>query len=145
MFQVFLTAACVSKERQGRWTVVPISLPDGTRLSAEVARTPEEQARGLMFRIHLPEDHAMLFVFEEDGVQTFWMKNTWVDLDIVFLGPDHRIREIFEAVPRTSAATPQEEIPRVQARGAYVLEMPAGTSQRYRLVVGDVLTFDLPP
>ena len=126
-------------------TIVPITLPDGAILEAEVAATPNARTQGLMFREHLEAEAAMLFVFERDDFEKFWMKNTWVDLDILYLGPDRRIRHIFAAVPRTTKTTPDESIPRVRARAQYVLELSAGASGLHQLKVGDQLTFEWPP
>lgn len=65
----------------------------------EVADTPSERATGLMDRESLPADECMLFVYQEPANLTFWMKNTLIPLDIVFIGEDHRVLNIWEAVP----------------------------------------------
>ena len=62
-----------------------LTLPDGFRVSAELALTPDQQAKGLMFRPSLAPGAGMLFVFKDPGMKSFWMKNTIIDLDMVFL------------------------------------------------------------
>ena len=62
-----------------------LTLPDGFVVRAELALTPETQSKGLMFRQELPPDRGMLFVFPRMEMKAFWMKNTFIDLDMVFL------------------------------------------------------------
>ena len=62
-----------------------VVLPSGAVYSVEVARTPDEQAQGLMYRESLPPAHGMVFPFPEAGVHNFWMKNTMIPLDIVWI------------------------------------------------------------
>ena len=64
------------------------------RFEVEVARTPEEQAKGLMFRKELPADVGMLFPFDPPQVASFWMKNTVIPLDMIFIRPDGTIAHI---------------------------------------------------
>ncbi|MFM2060527.1 MAG: hypothetical protein RLZZ507_197 [Cyanobacteriota bacterium] len=68
---------------------LPISaqaiLPNGTKINLEVAKTPEQQMMGLMYRPALPDDRGMLFVFPSAQPVSFWMKNVPVSLDMVFL------------------------------------------------------------
>ena len=98
----------------------------------EVAITPEEHARGLMYRSHLDTDAGMLFVFEEPGVQRFWMKNTLIPLDMIFIGPDLRIAGVVEN------AAPETETERmVPARSQYVLEIGGGLSSRLGIHAGE--------
>ncbi|HEX9780877.1 MAG TPA: DUF192 domain-containing protein [bacterium] len=123
---------------------IPVRLPGGAVLHAEVAATPETQTRGLMFRDRLPERRAMLFVYPDDLPREFWMKHVAFDLDMAFLDGDGRVRHLFARVPAAHALTPDEAIPRVQGRARYVLEMHAGSIERHRLRVGDRIAFTLP-
>ena len=98
----------------------------------EVALTPDEHARGLMYRSHLDADAGMLFVFPEPAVQRFWMKNTLIPLDMIFITPDLRIAGI------VANAQPETETERmVPARSQYVLEIGGGLSQRLGLHAGE--------
>ncbi len=103
----------------------------------ELALTPSAHERGLMYRKQVPEGTGMLFVFDEDGPRVFWMKNTLVPLDMLFLSAAHKIVGIVEnAEPLTT--TPRD--PHAQAK--YVLELAGGTAFAKGIRVGDVATFD---
>jgi uncharacterized membrane protein (UPF0127 family) len=65
----------------------------------EVARTPAEQEKGLMNRPHLPDDAGMVFVFADTARHGFWMKNTLVPLDLLFIGEDGRVEAVVERAP----------------------------------------------
>jgi len=72
---------------------------DEIDLLVEVADTPEERARGLMFRESLPDDQGMLFVFEQEGQGSFWMKDTRVPLSIAFIEGEGDIVDILDMEP----------------------------------------------
>ena len=87
---------------------------------AEVAATPEERARGLMFRDAVPEGTGMLFVFERTDVQGVWMKDTYVALDVAFLDQQFRVLNI-------EALEPQDTTPKYSAGpAAFALEVAHG-------------------
>ena len=138
LFTLFLLAACDGKQ------TLPVTLPDGFTVQAALATTPQQHARGLMFVKHLPENEGMLFVFEEEQPQSFWMKNTLIDLDIIFLSADGVITQLYEKVPHTYTYTPDAQVPRVSGQAQYVLEAAAGTITRHGLNSGDKITFTLP-
>ncbi len=98
---------------------------------AEVARTPEQRERGLMFRETLPEGRGMLFVFDRPEVRSFWMKDTYIPLDIAFIDETFRIVDIQQMEPRT-------EDPHISARPAmFALEVPRGWFAAHGIRVGD--------
>lgn len=100
----------------------------------ELALTSEEQSRGLMFRDHLDQDRGMLFVFQEEGIYPFWMKNTLIPLDIIWIGEDQKVVFISRnAQPCGSLSCPMI-YPEEKAK--YVLEVNAGVSDEIELVVG---------
>jgi hypothetical protein len=72
---------------------------DGERIIVEIANTEKERQTGLMFRESLCDDCGMLFVFEQEGLYGFWMKNTLIPLDIIFIDADFDVVDIFHAVP----------------------------------------------
>jgi uncharacterized protein len=95
-------------------------------LVLQVASTEDERERGLMSVSKLPAHTGMLFVFDDDVPQGFWMKDTLVPLDMVFIGADGRVRRVFADVPVVPLDTPDEKIPRREAQAKYVIELPAG-------------------
>ena len=120
-----------------------VTLPDGFSIQVRLADTPEKTEKGLMFVKHLPENEGMLFLFDEEDTHYFWMKNTLIDLDIIYLSKDKTITQMYERVPHTYTYTPDHEIPFVKGEGLYVLEAAAGTSTRQGLKAGDKLDFSL--
>jgi uncharacterized membrane protein (UPF0127 family) len=102
----------------------------------ELARTPEEMERGLMFRDRLPPDHGMLFLFADEREVSFWMKNTLIPLDLIFADASGRIVRIAErAVPLSTELIPS------QAPVRAVLEVNGGTAERLHINVGDKLVY----
>lgn len=71
---------------------------------AEVARTPDERAQGLMYRQEVPDGTGMLFVFEDNAIRSFWMQNTYVALDIAYIDPGFRVVDIQQMEPETTDA-----------------------------------------
>jgi uncharacterized membrane protein (UPF0127 family) len=105
-------------------------------IRVEVARTDAERERGLMYRNHLDPSAGMLFVFDRDGPLTFWMKNTLIPLDMIFIDRDKRIVGIVDN------AAPETETPRrVQGQSRYVLEVVGGLSRRLGVEPGSVVEF----
>ncbi len=108
-------------------------------VKVEIARQPQELARGLMNRDSLAPDSGMLFVFEKPAIYNFWMKNTRIPLDIIWLSADGVIVDmIVNAQPcPVDQACPLMR-PRQQA--SYVLEINGGASKQYAFNMGDVLS-----
>ena len=98
----------------------------------EMAVTPEEQARGLMFRRELPDRQGMLFDFHREQPTSFWMKNTYVPLDMIFIRADGRILRIAEnTVPLSETLVPSG------GPVLAVLEVVAGTAKKLGIAAGD--------
>ncbi len=123
----------------GTTTAPRATAPDGTIVTLELAVTPEEIGQGLMYRPSLAEDHGMLFLFRLERVPSFWMKNTLIPLDLLFLDGKGVILEISEnAQPCAVEPCPQY----IPAHAAWaVLEVNAGFAARHGLAAGDTLTF----
>ncbi|HEY6703554.1 MAG TPA: DUF192 domain-containing protein [Xanthobacteraceae bacterium] len=100
--------------------------------AVELASTPEEQAKGLMFRRELPEGQGMLFDFHREQPTSFWMKNTYIPLDMIFIRGDGRILRIAENTVPLSEALVSSGGP-VRA----VLEVNAGTARKLGIAPGD--------
>lgn len=103
------------------------------RFSIEIADSPEKRERGLMFRQSMGDDHGMLFVFPDTGPRAFWMKNTPMPLDLIFIGEDGRVRALMHGEPFSTDTIS----PGVPVR--FVLELKAGSAQKAGIAVGDRL------
>lgn len=115
--------------------VVPVTITNGTKkqvFRTEVARTAAEQAKGLMFRTALGDDEAMIFLRDPPDRAAFWMRNTVIPLDIVFIGLDHKIMNIAEN------AVPYDETP-LPAAGMTlaVFEINGGLAAKLGIKPGD--------
>ncbi|WP_049621602.1 DUF192 domain-containing protein [Frateuria defendens] len=112
----------------------------GHRFTAELATDDASRIRGLMMRAELPADHGMLFIFPDSAPRWFWMKSTLVALDILYFDDTRRLVSMQLDVPPCKADPCASYPSSVPAR--YVLEVPAGTTQRIGAQTGDVLTVD---
>src|SRR5712671_7540353 len=100
--------------------------------AVELASTPQEQATGLMFRRELPEGQGMLFDFHREQPTSFWMKNTYIPLDMIFIRADGRILRIAEnTVPLSETLVPSGGPVRA------VLEVIGGTAKKLGIAPGD--------
>jgi len=115
----------------------PVCIKDAC-IRAEVARSPQQKAEGLMFRKKLSKDEGMLFVFDQDGIYPFWMKNMNFSLDILWVNQEGQIVEIRKNVPACSLDC-EDLIPQKKAR--YVLEVCAGFTDAHGIEVGERLRF----
>ncbi|HVN69637.1 MAG TPA: DUF192 domain-containing protein [Candidatus Binatia bacterium] len=95
-------------------------------LTLEVARTEAQREHGLMNRTSVPPHTGMIFVFDSDDEISFWMKNTLVSLDMIFVAADGTVRKVFARVPVVAPALPDDRIPLESAQGEYVIELHAG-------------------
>jgi uncharacterized membrane protein (UPF0127 family) len=115
--------------------VVPLSVTHGPRRHAfrvEVAGDAMEQARGLMFRTAMGADEGMIFPMEPPRLASFWMKNTVIPLDIVFIGVDRRILNVAaNTVPYSEAPIPSA------GKVSAVLELNAGRAAALGIGAGD--------
>ena len=125
-----------------RLPTVEVILPDGGRIEAELAITPQQQAQGLMFRAHLPPGQGMLFVGDRASRRSFWMYQCLIPLDMIWLDGAHRIVEIVREAPPCRDSDPG----RCPSYGGtvnsvYVLELAAGQADARGLRLGDRLEF----
>ena len=121
-----------------------LTLPDGFKVRVELALAPETQEKGLMFREQLPRNKGMLFVFSALEMKSFWMKNTFIDLDMVFLDADLKVIRVFPRVPRSWKGQLESEVARVSAPAACVLELAAGTADAHRVKPGTKIKIYFP-
>lgn len=119
-----------------------VRLPKGRILKAEIADTPERWARGYMFRREVGENDAMVFVFPEPGFHPFWMKNTLVALDMIWMDDKGTVVHIETGVPPCKA-DPCPSYGPVRLVSS-VLEVRAGTVAAEGLRTGDRLSITVP-
>ena len=100
--------------------------------AVELAVTDEERQKGLMFRRSLPESYGMLFDFKRDQEVSFWMHNTYVSLDMIFIRSDGRIVRIAE-----NTETESDKLIPSQGPVRFVLEVVAGTARKLGIEPGD--------
>lgn len=106
----------------------------------ELAVLPEERAKGLMYRQRLDSDRGMLFVYEDEGLYNFWMKNTIIPLDMVWISPDKEVVFIARDVKPCKVEPCPIIYPGRKAK--YVLELNANVSTKIGLEIGDRLRFE---
>src|SRR5437016_4829256 len=105
-------------------------------VQVELARTDAQRTRGLMFRQDLPRDHGMLFVFDETSEHSFWMRNTLIPLDLIYLGDDRGVVGVVaNAAPRTDTARAVKEPSR------YVVEVSGGEAAAHGVAGGTRAVF----
>jgi len=109
----------------------------GERFSVELADTPEKQSLGLMFRDHLPDDQGMLFLFPNESLRSFWMKNCRISLDIFYFDKDLALVSVSENTPPCRT----QRCPNYPSSGPakYVLELNAGKAAELGVKAGDQL------
>jgi hypothetical protein len=128
-----------------RPAVIPLKLPSGKVLQAEVMVKDEDRAMGLMFRPSLPLDHGMLFLFENPDFHGIWMKNCKFPIDILWLDAAHKVVHLAEKVPPCTAREDRNcEVYHPLSRASYVVELNAGQARREKAVVGSTIAFTLP-
>lgn len=130
---LFDLTACRAQPR------VVVTANDGRELTfhVEIADSPAKRELGLQYRRELAGDRGMLFIFPAERQQSFWMKNTPISLDIVFINREKKIVGIIhEAVPFSLDSRS------VSAPSRYVLEIKGGLSRRYGIKAGDAVRFE---
>ena len=139
---------------RGRWLAALLALPlagcacdgpwvelKGQRFCVEVADDDRERARGLMFRDEMPRSAGMLFLFDRPAVQSFWMMNTRIPLDILYFDEQRRLVSVAERVPPCRSTTRCPSYPS-SGPARYVLELNAGLAAELGVRPGDALTID---
>jgi len=130
------TQASYSQQEQLPVEPVTVRMSDGTEhiFQSEMALTAEQQAQGMMFRTQMAPNEGMLFVFGEVRRASFWMRNTLIPLDIIFVRANGRIANIVaKATPETDTSR------RSTGRVAAVLEIPGGRAAELGIKAGDLV------
>jgi uncharacterized membrane protein (UPF0127 family) len=102
----------------------------------EIARTPRQIQRGLMYREHMPPDQGMIFLMGEERIQSFWMRNTLIPLDMIFIARDMTVAGV---VANTEPLTDTPR--RVDRPSYYVLEVNAGWAAAHHVAAGTRVRF----
>ncbi len=105
-------------------------------ITIQIADNDQERAQGLMWRYSMPEDEGMLFIFDKQQVLDFWMKNTYIPLDMVFADESGRIVDIFR-----NAAPLNESNISSNKPALYCVEVNGGFCTRYGIKTGDTIEF----
>lgn len=104
----------------------------------ELADTEEKQTQGLMHRTSIKEDQGMLFLMEEEEIHSFWMDETYISLDVIFIDADKEVVFIAKGTEPKS----QEPI-RSLSPSKYILEVKAGVADQFGIKVGDFVNWEL--
>lgn len=135
----FICAATIScKNGKLPTTELSINTSDGKTIKviAEIAKTPEERNFGFMERKNIPDGTGMIFIFEQDQILSFWMKNTPHPLSIAYIDSKEKIRDIFDMTPYSLSSITSS----VSAR--YALEVPQGWYEKNGIKEGDIVILD---
>jgi uncharacterized membrane protein (UPF0127 family) len=110
-----------------------------TTIKAEFAITDAEQQHGLMNRTEIPDNFGMLFMFEDEDYRSFWMKNTFVNLSIAYIGSNKKILEIIDMEASKSSLDANPKTYPSSAKAKYALEVKQGWFAKNKIKVGDVI------
>lgn len=120
-----------------------VVMPSGAVYTVEIARTPEEQAQGLMFRESLPPRAGMIFLFADSAPHNFWMKNTMIPLDILWIDAQGKVIFVSASTPPCKSDPCPSYGPKAPA--PTVLELAGGMAAKEGIVVGaTVQAVDVP-
>jgi uncharacterized membrane protein (UPF0127 family) len=113
---------------------------NGKTITVEIAESPAQHERGLMYRKSLPENAGMLFIFSNEERQYFWMKNTYIDLSIGYCDKEKRLDDIQEMKATSVMETRPPSYPSAKP-AMYALEMQKGWFAKNKLKIGQKFQF----
>ena len=132
------------KPTENKYNSTPLAIvaASGKRieLRVETATTPDARMYGLMFRTSLPEYSGMLFIYDKDQPQSFWMKNTLIPLDAIFINSKKEIVSIKTMTPCKTQQCPSYPS---SAPAQYVLEVNGGFAEKNNIRTGDTVVFSI--
>jgi uncharacterized membrane protein (UPF0127 family) len=117
-----------------------VVFPDGTAIAVELAADEPTRTQGLMYRDQLPGDRGMIFLFPSTAEYSFWMKNTLIPLDMIWIDENRKIVHVAHDVPPCKADPCPSYPPNVQSKS--VLEVAAGVAAKHKLADGQTLRFE---
>lgn len=107
-----------------------------SKIDIEIAENEAEQSKGLMYRPYMPDSVGMLFVFQDSKPLGFWMKNTQIPLDIIYVDSNRKI----VSIQKNAKPYSEENLPSLSP-AQYVVEVNAGYVDQHGIAVGDVIQF----
>ncbi|MCK5058695.1 MAG: DUF192 domain-containing protein [Candidatus Aminicenantes bacterium] len=119
-------------------TMIPLYIGE-EKFKVEIADTDEKQIRGLMFRKSIPDDFGMLFPYKDEDIRGFWMKNTLVHLDLIYLNRDKQVVDMFINVPPCESEPCKTYVSKKPAK--YVLELRGNRARELNIKIGDAIFF----
>lgn len=133
-------ASPVSSAEPGATAAGPLVRAPGGVIGVEVVSNDAARARGLMFRESLSSDRGMIFLFPDDQIHGFWMKNTLIPLDLIWIAADGTVAHVESGVPPCPGEPCPTYAPEVKSR--HVLELAAGGAERYGIREGTKLVIE---
>lgn len=135
-FLIFTLESCDKSKLQK--TNLTIEKSDGTKsfLVVEIAKSPKEREFGFMERKKIPNGTGMIFIFEQDQILSFWMKNTPHPLSIAYIDSNGKIRNLYDMTPFSLSPI----VSTCSVR--YALEVPQGWFEQEGIQIGDFVKFD---
>jgi hypothetical protein len=115
----------------------------GRKFNLEIAKTIPQQSKGLMDRTNLCSNCGMIFIFDFEMPQAFWMKNTLIPLDMIFLDKNSQVINIVTATPEPNVSDLQLKKYLSTAPAKYVIELNAGVSSNLGLKSGDTIDLSI--
>ncbi len=128
--------SAIKFEKDGELTFLSESGDYITSIDIEIADTEQKRMQGLMFRESMKENRGMLFIFPREDYQAFWMKNTVIPLDMIFVNSKKEIINIHKNTTPFSEQTYPSSGPAI-----YVIEVNAGFTDKYNIVPGDKIVW----
>lgn len=122
--------------KQGELKLLDANKKELKKIDIELATTEEKRAQGLMYRSYMGPDQGMLFIFDSQQPQAFWMENTKIPLDIIYIDKNLKIVSIAKNTVPFSRQSIPSKLP-----AQYVLELNAGYADAYKIKEGDYISY----
>jgi uncharacterized membrane protein (UPF0127 family) len=136
---VLLLAGCGSRTPIEELLTRDVTLPGGHIIKAEPVVDTRDMMRGLMFRAKLAPDHGMLFVHPVSGRYSYWMYQTYIPLDMIWMDENHRIVELVDSAPPCKTAASKCAHFGGHEMARFVLELNGGSVRKYGLKLREMI------
>jgi uncharacterized membrane protein (UPF0127 family) len=138
----FFGSGCSSSNITDEINLTQVTFPNGVQINAEMMRREIELMRGLMFRESLPASRGMLFIHPKEDIYHYWMYQTKIPLDLIWMDQNRRIVEMsLDTPPCKSSSAKHCPYYGGNSKAMYVLEVNAGVARKNGLKTGDTLDF----